>query len=50
MVVKPVAFPAFVQVQHDHVTALGYLRKSMRLLAFNVPRILWSFRCRAVDN
>src|SRR3954454_16009321 len=34
LVVKPVAFPAFVQVQHDHATTLGYLRKSMRLLAF----------------
>ena len=33
-VVKPVAFPAFVQVQHDLAMALGYLRKSMRLLAF----------------
>jgi teichuronic acid exporter len=34
LVVKPVAFPAFVQVQHDYATALGYLRKAMRLLAF----------------
>jgi teichuronic acid exporter len=34
LVITPVAFPAFVQVQHDHAAALGYLRKAMRLLAF----------------
>ncbi len=33
-VVKPVAFPAFAQVQHDRAESLRYLQKAMRLLGF----------------
>jgi O-antigen/teichoic acid export membrane protein len=33
-VIRPIAFPAFAQVQHDTTTALNYLHKAIRLLAF----------------
>jgi teichuronic acid exporter len=34
MVIKPVAFPAFAQVQDDRAESLRYLQKSLRLLGF----------------
>jgi teichuronic acid exporter len=34
LVIGPVAFPAFAQVQHDRAEALQYLEKGFRLLAF----------------
>jgi O-antigen/teichoic acid export membrane protein len=34
IVIKPVAFPAFAQVQHDRAEALRYLEKALRLLAY----------------
>ncbi|MGD9617227.1 MAG: lipopolysaccharide biosynthesis protein [Alphaproteobacteria bacterium] len=33
-VVKPVVFPAFAKIQNDQATALVYLQKALRLLAF----------------
>jgi O-antigen/teichoic acid export membrane protein len=33
-VIRPIAFPAFAQVQHDQTTAVRYLHKAIRLLAF----------------
>ena len=34
IVIKPVAFPAFAQVQDDRAEALRYLEKALRILAF----------------
>jgi teichuronic acid exporter len=47
LVVRPVAFPAFAQLQHDHVRALFYLRKAMRLIAFATFPVFFGISCVA---
>jgi teichuronic acid exporter len=47
LVVRPVAFPAFSRLQHDPATALGYLRKAIRLIAFATFPIFLGVSCVA---
>lgn len=47
LVIGPVVFPAFAQVQHDRSEALQYLEKGIRLLAFLCLPVLFGLAATA---